>query len=94
VTARATPGYVLATGATASWTSTFTSAEAPYTPPVVSPFADVSTNQLFYKEMSWLAAQGISTGWAEANGPRTYRALQPVNRDAMAAFLYRAAGRP
>ncbi|WP_307081688.1 polysaccharide deacetylase family protein [Arthrobacter agilis] len=67
---------------------------APYAPPAVSPFTDIATNQLFYKEMSWLSVLGISTGWTEANGTRTYRALQPVNRDAMAAFLYRAAGSP
>ncbi|NHW47369.1 S-layer protein [Paenarthrobacter sp. MSM-2-10-13] len=60
-----------------------------YTPPAVSPFADVSTSQQFYKEMAWLASSGISTGWTEANGSKTYRALQAVNRDAMAAFMYR-----
>ncbi|GGG64172.1 hypothetical protein GCM10011374_29670 [Kocuria dechangensis] len=60
-----------------------------YTPPRVSPFRDVSTTQQFYKEMAWLAARGISTGWTEADGSRTYRPLQPINRDAMAAFLYR-----
>ncbi|MFD1845160.1 CAP domain-containing protein [Arthrobacter flavus] len=94
VTARARTDYVLEPGATAKWTTTFSSANAPYAPPRVSPFADVSTKQLFYKEMSWLAAQGISTGWKERNGTSTYRALVPVNRDAMAAFLYRAAGSP
>ncbi|MHA7282695.1 polysaccharide deacetylase family protein, partial [Arthrobacter sp. TMS2-4] len=65
-----------------------------YTPPAVSPFADVSTSRVFYKEISWLAAQGISTGWAEANGTRTFRPLQATTRDQMAAFLYRAAGSP
>ncbi|MHA7271847.1 polysaccharide deacetylase family protein [Arthrobacter sp. TMT4-20] len=94
ITARATDGYVLQAGATTEWTTTFSAAEAPYTPPAVSPFADVSTSQLFYKEIAWLAGEGISTGWAEPNGTRTYRALQPVNRDAMAAFLYRAGGSP
>ncbi|WP_309992591.1 Ig domain-containing protein [Paenarthrobacter nitroguajacolicus] len=65
-----------------------------FVPPKVSPFADVSTSQQFYKEMAWLASTGISTGWTEANGTKTYRATQPVNRDAMAAFLYRLAGSP
>ncbi|MEG9249173.1 peroxidase family protein [Arthrobacter sp. Soc17.1.1.1] len=78
-----------------SWSFTTAAAGAPaYTPPAVSPFADVTTSQQFYKEMAWLADRGISTGWIEADGTRTYRALQPVNRDAMAAFLYRAAGSP
>jgi S-layer homology domain len=60
-----------------------------YTPPAQSPFADISTQQQFYKEMAWLAEKGISTGWLEPDGSKTYRALQPVNRDAMAAFMYR-----
>lgn len=65
-----------------------------YVPPAVSPFADVSTGQQFYKEMAWLAEQGISTGWVDSNGVRTYRPVQPINRDAMAAFLYRMAKSP
>lgn len=60
-----------------------------YSPPSVSPFADVTPKQQFYKEMAWLEEEGISTGWTESNGKRTYRALQPINRDAMAAFIYR-----
>ncbi|MBP2216009.1 S-layer homology domain-containing protein [Arthrobacter sp. CAN_C5] len=68
----------------------YRSAGAPaYKPAATSPFADVSSKQLFYKEMSWLASRGVSTGWAERNGTRTYRALQAVNRDAMAAVIYR-----
>lgn len=65
-----------------------------FTPPRVSPFADVSTGNPFYREISWLAAEGISTGWVEGSGTSTYRPLQPVNRDAMAAFMYRYAGSP
>ncbi|MDO5534303.1 MAG: S-layer homology domain-containing protein [Propionibacteriaceae bacterium] len=61
-----------------------------YTPPSRSPFKDVSTSQMFYKEMAWVKEKGISTGWPDG----TYRPLQPINRDAMAAFLYRAAGSP
>ncbi|MHA7295299.1 S8 family serine peptidase, partial [Arthrobacter sp. HLT1-21] len=65
-----------------------------FTPPATSPFTDVSTTQQFYKEMAWLAESGISTGWDGPNGTKTYRALTPVNRDAMAAFMYRMAGSP
>lgn len=63
--------------------------EPEFVPPTDSPFTDVSTTQLFYKEMAWLQEQGISTGWEENDGSRTYRPLQAINRDAMAAFLYR-----
>lgn len=65
-----------------------------YTPPQNSPFTDVGTANPFYKEIAWLYSRGISTGWTEGNGTRTYRPLQPVNRDAMAAFLHRFAGSP
>ena len=61
-----------------------------YTPPKKSPFKDVSTNNIFYKEIAWMASTGISTGWADG----TYRPLEPINRDAMAAFMYRAEGKP
>ncbi|WP_143711642.1 S8 family serine peptidase [Paenarthrobacter aurescens] len=62
--------------------------------PAVSPFADITPSTQFYKEITWLASQGISTGWIEANGSKTFRPVQPVNRDAMAAFMYRFAGKP
>lgn len=65
-----------------------------YTPPAVSPFTDVPPGTAYYKEINWLAAQEISTGWDEGNGIRTFRPLSPVNRDAMAAFMYRLAGEP
>ncbi|PNH85247.1 S-layer homology domain-containing protein [Arthrobacter sp. AFG20] len=65
-----------------------------FTPPKVSPFTDVAPGYLFYKEITWLAAEGISTGWAEPGNKRSFRPVQPVNRDAMAAFMYRLAGKP
>lgn len=65
-----------------------------FTPPSTSPFADVTPSNQFYAEITWLAANGISTGWTEPDGRKTFRPLEPVNRDAMAAFLYRYAGSP
>ncbi len=70
------------------------SGEPEFTPPAVSPFADLPTDAKFYKEITWLADKGISTGWEAADETRTYRPLQPVNRDAMAAFMYRLAEQP
>lgn len=61
--------------------------------PVRSPFTDLSPRQDFYAEMTWLASTGVSTGWAEANGTSTFRALEPIRRDAMAAFLFRVNAR-
>ncbi|SDX40612.1 S-layer homology domain-containing protein [Arthrobacter sp. cf158] len=65
-----------------------------FTAPAVSPFKDLPVGTQFYKEITWLADKGISTGWVEADKSKTYRPLQPVNRDAMAAFMYRLAGEP
>ena len=67
---------------------------ADFVPPAQSPFADIPTNHTFYKEISWLADQGISGGWSEPNGTKTFRPGATVNRDQMAAFLYRHAGKP
>lgn len=61
-----------------------------YTAPKVSPFKDVPTTHQFYKEISWLASKGITTGYSDG----TFRPGQPINRDAMAAFFYRMDGKP
>lgn len=60
-----------------------------YTAPEKSPFSDVDPSREFYKEISWLASTKITTGYAEDN---TFRPDASVNRDAMAAFLYRFCG--
>lgn len=64
-----------------------------YTAPTVSPFVDVATTNPFYREITWLASTGISTGWPTAAGAE-FRPYSPIARDAMAAFLYRLADRP
>ena len=56
-----------------------------YSAPVASPFSDVSTGSQFYREISWLAEQRITTGWADGS----FRPVQPIERGAMAAFLHR-----
>ncbi|WP_026535850.1 S-layer homology domain-containing protein [Arthrobacter sp. H14] len=53
--------------------------------PQTSPFTDCPRGSKFYKEVTWLESTGITTGYD--NG--TYRPDEPVNRDAMAAFLHR-----
>ncbi|PWD51773.1 beta-galactosidase [Serinibacter arcticus] len=62
--------------------------------PAVSPFTDVPTSNQFYTEIAWLEQEGITTGWTEADGTRTFRPLEQINRDAVAAFLYRLADSP
>ena len=58
--------------------------------PAESPFSDVPTTHPFYKEIAWLKATGITTGWEDG----TFRPEESINREAMAAFFYRAAGSP
>ncbi|MGK3647699.1 S-layer homology domain-containing protein [Pseudarthrobacter enclensis] len=56
----------------------------------IKTFSDVATNNQFYKEISWLSNNQITTGYADG----TFRPLAQINRDAMAAFLYRLSGSP
>jgi hypothetical protein len=62
-----------------------------HVPPAVSPFRDVKTDHVFYKEIAWLASEGISTGWVQSKDAKVFRPSSPVSREAMAAFLYRIA---
>jgi hypothetical protein len=61
-----------------------------FTPPATSPFTDVTTGHPFYEEITWLAGTGITTGYPNL----TFRPTAKVQRQAMAAFLYRLAGSP
>ncbi|MEG9225440.1 S-layer homology domain-containing protein [Aeromicrobium sp. Sec7.5] len=63
-----------------------------YEAPDESLFTDVATTDTFYREISWLAEEGISTGYANGDGTRSFAPSQPVLREQMAAFLYRAFG--
>lgn len=65
-----------------------------FTPPAQSPFTDVAPGDQFYLPITWLAGQGITTGWKEADGTRTFRPAEPIHRNAMAAFMHRYAGSP
>ncbi|WP_234983396.1 S-layer homology domain-containing protein [Demequina sp. NBRC 110053] len=64
--------------------------EAPqdYEAPAASPFVDVDPSSPFYREITWLAESGISTGWQTSEGVE-FRPFAPISRDAMAAFLQR-----
>jgi len=57
-------------------------------------FVDVVAGAAFYDDITWLAAQGISTGTAMGDGTFQFRPTEAVTREAMAAFLYRFAGSP
>jgi Tol biopolymer transport system component len=62
-------------------------------PPVPSgapTFSDVPGSHPFRKAIRWMAAEGITTGHPDG----TFRPLEPVSREAAAAFLHRYAGEP
>src|SRR5690606_9997200 len=61
-----------------------------FTAPVSSPFTDVATTHPFYREIAWMEAEGLSTGYSDG----TYRPSVAVSRQAMAAFIYRALEEP
>ena len=52
-------------------------------------FTDVNTGSSHVKEVLWLAHSGVSKGWVESDGTKTFRPLQNVARCDMAAFLHR-----
>lgn len=54
-------------------------------------FEDVAGSHVFAADIAWLAATGISTGYADEDGYVEFRPSQPVLREQMAAFLYRYA---
>lgn len=56
------------------------------------PFTDISTSHRFYKEIYWMWERGVTTGTKQADGSVRYLPADPVSREAMAAFLYRASG--
>ncbi|MBG0739887.1 S8 family serine peptidase [Paeniglutamicibacter antarcticus] len=52
-------------------------------------FSDVPGTK-FEADINWMADKGLTTGYPDG----TYRPYETMNRDAMAAFLYRLAGSP
>lgn len=58
--------------------------------PRSEPFKDVKRGQMHYEEIIWAYQMGITRGWPD----RTFRPTAPIDRDAMAAFVYRYAGSP
>ncbi|MDO5619000.1 S-layer homology domain-containing protein [Kocuria sp.] len=61
-----------------------------YTAPTRAYFVDVPLTSQYFREISWLADQGVTTGYNDG----TFRPGNAIHRDAMAAFFYRIAGEP
>lgn len=58
--------------------------------PVQPPFSDVHDGMGFYQPILWTHQAGIAHGFADG----TYRARADISREAIAAYLHRAAGSP
>jgi len=58
------------------------------------PFTDVRPGDKFSKEIVWMHDNGLSTGVKQADGSVKYLPKDGVSREAMAAFMYRLAGKP
>lgn len=56
--------------------------------PKVSPFADLTANSRFYKEITDMEAFGVTTGFKTDTGSE-FRPKENVTREAMAAFITR-----
>ena len=54
-------------------------------------FRDVTSSTPHAEDVLWLAHAGISTGWKESDGSRTFRGMDSVKRQDMAAFMHRLA---
>ena len=57
-------------------------------------FSDVNAGTPHVADVLWLKNAKISTGWDEEDGTVTFRGMNEIVRQDMAAFLYRLAGSP
>ena len=53
------------------------------------PFSDCNNGTAHYKSICWLATTGITEGWTELDGGKTFRPYSNITRADMAAFLHR-----
>jgi len=66
---------------------------AGFTTPSAATFNDKNLTDTFFRNVEWLASSGITRGW-DMGTHWEFRPGANVERQAMAAFLYRAAGSP
>ncbi|NQX29707.1 S-layer homology domain-containing protein [Microbacteriaceae bacterium VKM Ac-2854] len=55
-------------------------------------FTDVLPTHPFFDDIEWMSSSGLSTGYDNGDGTKSYRPNDVVSRQAMAAFLYRESG--
>lgn len=84
---------VSATKAGHSWQHARSAETDPVTDPYATGyFADVRSTNPFFPQIEWMASEGISTGTVNPPGSPLYKPVDPVSRQAFAAFLYRYSG--
>lgn len=77
------PGRAVTRGEVASFL--YRAAAPEHTAPASSEFSDVSTTIAHYPAITWMTAEGLTTGYRDG----TFRPNDPVSRGEVAAFLYR-----
>ncbi|MBP1234740.1 peptidoglycan/xylan/chitin deacetylase (PgdA/CDA1 family) [Arthrobacter sp. PvP102] len=82
------PGTTLDRGMMAAFL--YRLAGRPTVPAAAQKFPDVAPTHVFYNEIQWMASTGITEGFPDGG----YHPFEQVNRDQMAAFLYRMNGKP
>ncbi|MDR3116789.1 MAG: S-layer homology domain-containing protein [Bifidobacteriaceae bacterium] len=61
-----------------------------YTPPAVSPFSDLKTDNQFYKQIMWGVANGVWSGYED----KTFRGNKAITRGQFVSVLWRFYGSP
>lgn len=82
------PGRVITRQAMAAFLWRWSGTPEPAAPAVA--FTDVPDDHPFAPAIAWLSSSGITTGFSDG----TFRPAGVITRQAMAAFLWRAAGEP
>jgi uncharacterized protein YkwD len=83
------PGAEITRGSMAAFLYRY-AGEPDFAAPAAPSFADVGTTHVFYREIEWAVAEGITGGFADG----TFRPGAEITRGSMAAFFYRMAGEP
>jgi hypothetical protein len=84
------PGSSVSRQAMAAFLHRLVDPDGTFEPPATQSFSDVAPSNLFYADVEWMKAEGISTGTPGSPKP-SYKPLDPVSRQAMSAFLHRLA---
>ncbi|MCL2595105.1 MAG: S-layer homology domain-containing protein [Promicromonosporaceae bacterium] len=83
------PGVCLERQAAAAFLYRFAGRREDFVTPARESFLDVSVRHDFFREIEWLANTGVVEGW-DMGTHQEFRPTEPIERQAMAAFLYRA----